>query len=74
MHVDWSAIGDVLLLALAVGIGTVGLFSLGIVALDRRDAAVTDRRPAVGSTVTSVLCFVGCALVVSYGIYRAIIH
>jgi hypothetical protein len=74
MHVNWSALGEVLLVALAVGIGTVGLFSLGIVALDRRDAAVADRRPAAVSTVTSVLCFIGCAVIVAYGIYLVIIH
>lgn len=74
MHVNWSALGEVLLVALAAGIGTVGLFSLGIVALDRRATASTDRRPIAVPTAVSLLCFLGCALVVGYGIYLVVAH
>ncbi|RSM75936.1 hypothetical protein DMH04_37140 [Kibdelosporangium aridum] len=72
MHVNWGALGEVFLVALVIGVGTIGLFSLGIMALDRREAAVTNGRPVVGATVVSVLCFVACAAIVGYGIYLVI--
>lgn len=71
---NWSALTEVFLIALVVGVGTIGLFSLGIIALDRRAAAVTDGRPMAVPTVASVLCFLACAAIVGYGIYLVIAH
>jgi hypothetical protein len=70
--VDWSALGGVLVVALAVGVGTVGLFSLGIVALDRRATARADHRSAAASTASAALCFLACAAVVAYGIHLVV--
>ena len=72
MNVNWSALGGVLLVALTVGVGTVGLFSLGIVALDRRTTAAADQRSTAGATATSALCFLACAAVVAYGLYLVV--
>ena len=74
MHVNWSALGVVLVVALTVGVGTVGLFSLGIVALDRRETALADNRSAGAATATTVLCFLACAAVVVYGIYLVVVR
>jgi len=74
MHVNWGALGEVFLVALVVGVAMVGLFSLGINALDRRAAALTDGRPVTGPTAVSVLCFLACAAIVGYGIYLVISH
>ncbi|WNV87179.1 hypothetical protein [Umezawaea sp. Da 62-37] len=74
MHVNWSALGEVLLVALTAGVGVVALFSSGIVALDRRTTARADRRPAGVATATSALCFLACAAVVVYGLYLVVVR
>ncbi|QFZ19177.1 hypothetical protein [Saccharothrix syringae] len=57
---NWGALGGVLLVSLAVVVGTVGLFSLGIAAADRGGAV---------AGAGSALCFAGCAVLVGCGIY-----
>jgi uncharacterized membrane protein YedE/YeeE len=74
VNVNWSALLEVFIVALVVGAGTIALFSLGIVALDRRAAATTDRRPVAVPTALSALCFLACAAVVGFGIYLVISH
>jgi PiT family inorganic phosphate transporter len=70
-EVRWGGAGG-MAVALTVGVGTVGLFSLGIVALDRRTTALADRRPAAAATATPALCFAACAAVVAYGIHPVV--
>ncbi|PRY45100.1 hypothetical protein [Umezawaea tangerina] len=74
MHVNWSALGGVFLVALTAAVGMVVLFSLGIVALDRRSSAVAERRPAGAATATSALCFLACTAVIVYGLYLVVVR
>lgn len=70
MHVNWSGLGEVFVIALAAGVGVVVLFSLGITTLSRR--ATTDGRAGTGSTAVAGVCFLACAAVVGYGIYLVV--
>ena len=74
MHVNWGALGEVFLVALAVGVGMISLFSLGIVALDRRETAAAESRSVAVPTLVSVLCFLACAALVAFGIYLVVIR
>jgi hypothetical protein len=73
MQIDWQALGTVLGVTLAVTVGLVGVFTLGIVGLARREAAADG---AAVSGVSGALtrtgayaCFALCAAAVAYGIY-----
>jgi hypothetical protein len=68
VHVNWSGLLEVFVVALVAGVGLVALFSLGLTALDRRSA---DGSGAV-AIATAVLCFAACAAVVCYGLYLLI--
>ena len=69
MNIDWAALGSVFGVSLVVTVALVGLFTLGIVGLSRRERAVAratrrrSRSPA--RTRASRLC----AAAVAYGIY-----
>jgi hypothetical protein len=69
MHINWSGVGEVFMVALAVGVGVVVLFTLGIVALGRRSAAVEQRGPTFASSAAAGLCFLACAVTIGYGLY-----
>jgi len=61
MHIDWQAFGSVFGVSLAVTVGLVGLFSLGIVGLSREGAAL--------ARAGGYACFALCAVAVAYGVF-----
>jgi hypothetical protein len=70
MHVDWTALGLVLLISLAATGVLVTLVALGIAALGRR----ADH--GAGTTVhttAAALCFLGAATLVGFGLYLVIV-
>ena len=70
MSLDWTALGQVAAVSLAVTVAVVGVFALGVLGLARHEGA---REESGGTSTLSLtqagLCFVACAAVVVYGIY-----
>ncbi|WP_369273350.1 hypothetical protein AB5J55_28425 [Streptomyces sp. R11] len=70
MSLDWTALGQVAAVSLAVTVAVVGVFALGVLGLARYEGA---REEGGGTSTLSLtqagLCFVACAAVVVYGIY-----
>jgi hypothetical protein len=66
MSIDWHALGTVLAVTLLSTVGLVGVFTLGILGLSRRDAA---GGTAVLSRTGAYVCFAACAAAVAYGIH-----
>ncbi|MCO6010508.1 hypothetical protein NE236_36665 [Actinoallomurus purpureus] len=70
MNIKWTALGEVAVVAFAVGVAIVVIFAVGVLAWSVRPAAGADRRQAgTLATVAAGLCFLACALIVCYGIY-----
>ncbi|MBL1097239.1 hypothetical protein [Streptomyces coffeae] len=82
MSIDWAALGQVFGVSLAVTVGVVGVFTLGIVGTSRKElrpdgaaaAAATGGVTAQGGASAlarsgAYACFALCAAVVAYGIY-----
>lgn len=79
MSIDWAALGQVFGVSLAVTVGMVGVFTLGIVGTSRKatpeqgGTAATVPGGAVGGSplarTGAYACFAVCAAVVVYGIY-----
>ncbi|MDX3517989.1 hypothetical protein [Streptomyces scabiei] len=68
MHIDWAALGSVFGVSLVVTVALVGLFTLGIVGLSKREEA-SARGDSVGMATTGAYaCFALCAAAVAYGI------
>ncbi|KUL30423.1 hypothetical protein [Streptomyces regalis] len=70
MNLDWTALGQVAAVSLAVTVAVVTVFAFGVLGLARHEGT----REEVGGTSTlgvaqAGLCFVACAAVVAYGIY-----
>ncbi|WP_405732701.1 hypothetical protein OG607_36040 [Streptomyces sp. NBC_01537] len=61
MSIDWAALGSVFGVSLAVTVGLVGLFSLGIVGLAKEGATV--------ARTGAYAAFALCAAAVAYGIF-----
>jgi hypothetical protein len=74
MNIDWAALGSVFGVSLAVTVALVGLFTLGIVGLSKREAATTSGAASSGGGTPAAartgayLCFALCAAAVAYGI------
>ncbi|WP_263171389.1 hypothetical protein [Streptomyces sp. SCSIO ZS0520] len=68
MNIDWAALGSVFGVSLVVTVAMVGVFTLGVVGLARREAAVSRQGGTALATTGACLCFVACAAVVGYGI------
>jgi hypothetical protein len=68
MHINWSGLGEVFIIALIAGVGLVTLFSLGIASLGRR----SEPGQSAVATAVSVVCFLACTAVVGYGIYLVV--
>lgn len=71
MHVDWTALGEVTAVSIAVTVGVVVVFALGVLGVSQVEAA---REKDAGGThalgfTQAGLCFLACAAVVAYGIY-----
>ncbi len=78
MNIDWAALGEVFVVSFGAAIAVIVLFSMGIRALA---GPATDPTSAPGQAAGNVasrpalagFCFLGCALVVGYGLYLIII-
>ncbi|MDX3093849.1 hypothetical protein PV417_04560 [Streptomyces sp. ME19-03-3] len=68
MHIDWAALGSVFGVSLAVTVGLVGLFTLGIVGLSKQGTTALGGTTALART-GAYLSFALCAAAVAYGIY-----
>ncbi|WP_434588392.1 hypothetical protein [Streptomyces sp. A5-4] len=70
MKIDWVALGTVFGVSLVVTVALVGLFTLGIVGLSKREAASAQGGGAVSLARTGAYaCFALCAGAVAYGIF-----
>ncbi|MGX2997956.1 hypothetical protein JNUCC64_27415 [Streptomyces sp. JNUCC 64] len=74
MKIDWVALGSVFGVSLVVTVALVGLFTLGIVGLSKRETALAGEGGAKnGSAALAVTgayaCFALCVAAVAYGIY-----
>ncbi|MFD5159004.1 hypothetical protein ACFWMJ_13150 [Streptomyces hawaiiensis] len=69
MKIDWAALGSVFGVSLVVTVALVGLFTLGITGLSRRERAVAEGGSAGLAVTGAYACFAACAAAVAYGIY-----
>ncbi|MGW2639660.1 hypothetical protein [Streptomyces sp. NPDC001348] len=69
MKIDWAAIGSVFGVSLAVTVGLVALFTLGVTGLSRRERAAAQGNSAALAVTGAYVCFAACAAAVAYGIY-----
>jgi hydrogenase-4 membrane subunit HyfE len=73
MHIDWSALGAVALVALLFGVGLTVAFSIGVTAMSRRAVAIEQKKqPSPIDTGVAALCFAACLAAVLYGLYLII--
>ncbi|MET9966472.1 hypothetical protein ABZZ80_11315 [Streptomyces sp. NPDC006356] len=70
MNLDWTALGQVAAVSLALTVAVVAVFAFGVLGLARYEGTreEDDGTSALGITQAG-LCFVTCAAVVAYGIY-----
>ncbi|MET9443249.1 hypothetical protein [Streptomyces sp. NPDC006610] len=70
MKIDWAALGSVFGVSLVVTVALVGLFTLGIAGLSRRERAAASGGGSAALALTGAYAaFAGCAAAVAYGIY-----
>ncbi|MDX3238146.1 hypothetical protein PV392_21155 [Streptomyces sp. ME03-5709C] len=69
MHIDWAALGSVFGVSLAVTVGLVGLFTLGIVGLSKQGTTASGGGTTAVARTGAYLSFALCAAAVAYGIY-----
>ncbi|MGW2211387.1 hypothetical protein [Streptomyces sp. NPDC001781] len=69
MKIDWAALGSVFGVSLVVTVALVGLFTLGISGLARRERAVAAGGSAPLAVTGAYACFAACAAAVAYGFY-----
>ncbi|MEU6147308.1 hypothetical protein ABZ848_44035 [Streptomyces sp. NPDC047081] len=68
MSIDWSALASVFGVSLAVTVGLVALFTLGVMGLSHRERAAAQGNSATLAATGAYVCFAGCAAAVAYGI------
>jgi hypothetical protein len=68
MKIDWAALGSVFGVSLVVTVALVGLFTLGVAGLSRRERAAAEGGSAALATTAAYVCFAACAAAVAYGI------
>ncbi|MBY8344117.1 hypothetical protein LXH13_26740 [Streptomyces spinosirectus] len=70
MDLDWSALGQVTAVSIAVTVAVVVVFALGVLGLARYEGAREEGADASSlGRAQAGLCFLACAAVVAYGIY-----
>ena len=69
MNIDWAALGSVFGVSLVVTVALVGLFTLGVVGLSKRQRATGQGGSAALAVSGAYACFALCAAAVGYGIY-----
>ncbi|MFF3905537.1 hypothetical protein ACFYZJ_05895 [Streptomyces sp. NPDC001848] len=71
MKIDWAALGSVFGVSLGVTVALVGLFTLGVVGLTKKESA---RGGAAALAATGAYaCFAACAAAVAYGIHLIVV-
>ncbi|WP_256105359.1 hypothetical protein [Streptomyces sp. ODS05-4] len=73
MKIDWVALGTVFGVSLAATVALVGLFTLGVAALSRHEAAGAHGGSAPLARTGAFACFALCAAAVAYGIYLIVV-
>ncbi|MFJ8626754.1 hypothetical protein ACIRD3_28500 [Kitasatospora sp. NPDC093550] len=76
MHIKWNALAQTAGFSFGITVAVVAVFALGILALSRREAALSTAReagtaPASGGRLALVgayACFAVCAAAVGYGL------
>ncbi|MFE9683869.1 hypothetical protein [Streptomyces sp. NPDC006285] len=69
MKIDWAALGSVFGVSLIATVALVGLFTLGIVGLSKRETTTAQGGSAALAVTGAYACFAACAAAVAYGIY-----
>ena len=69
MKIDWAALGSVFGVSLVVTVALVGLFTLGINGLSRRERAAAQGQSAALAVTGAYACVAACVAAVGYGIY-----
>ncbi|WP_405580258.1 hypothetical protein [Streptomyces sp. NBC_01092] len=69
MKIDWAALGSVFGVSLVITVALVGLFTLGIAGLSRRERAAAQGDSAALAVTGAYACFAACTAAVAYGIY-----
>ena len=69
MHIDWASLGQVAVVSIGVAVAVVVIFTLGVVALSRRETETERGGNGTLALTGATLCFAACAAVVLYGIY-----
>ncbi|MBV7695173.1 hypothetical protein [Streptomyces sp. TRM70350] len=73
MKIDWAALGSVFGVSLVVTVALVGLFTLGIAGLSRRERAAARGQSAALAVTGAYTAFATCAAAVAYGIYLIVV-
>jgi NO-binding membrane sensor protein with MHYT domain len=71
MRIDWNSLDEVAVIsiAVAVAVGVVAIFSLGVLSLSHRETTTDHSGHATLALTGALLCFAACAAVVLYSIY-----
>ncbi|MFF2376777.1 hypothetical protein ACFVUW_20580 [Streptomyces xiamenensis] len=74
MNIEWSVLGEVVLVSILMTVALVGLFTVGIVTGSAQDggtatAAARPRFAVALSKLIAYTCFALCAAAVVFGIY-----
>ena len=72
MQIAWGSLGQVLLIGLIAGAGSVTVFAVGVLGLSRAATARDSGRTDPLGYGLAALCFLLCAAVVLYGLYLLI--
>ncbi|MFI6844832.1 hypothetical protein ACIBJD_09230 [Kitasatospora sp. NPDC050467] len=77
MHIKWTALAQTAGFSFGITVAVVAVFALGILALSRREAALTAQRSAAGTGAATAgrlalagayACFAVCGAAVLYGL------
>jgi hypothetical protein len=69
MDIDWAALASVFGVSLLSTVALVGLFTLGIVGLSKRESGSARGGSATLAVTGAYACFAACAAAVAYGIF-----
>ena len=69
MTIDWGAFGAVFAVAILGTAALVGVFTLGVTALSKQEAAAALGRGTALARTGAYACFTLCTAAVVYGIY-----
>jgi NAD/NADP transhydrogenase beta subunit len=69
VQINWTALGEVLVVGLLIGVGVVALFAFGARGLSDHADARRSGRASVAGMATAVVSFALCVAVVGFGIY-----